>query len=128
MENFGPDIFGRKDNVQSLPVANPAKIKVVGVGGGGGNAVNRMIKAGLTGVDFWAMNTDAQVLEMSSADNKIRLGNKLTAGLGAGGDPSVGEKAAEETREDIVKALDGADMVSLLQAWVAEQVQVLLRL
>ena len=111
MENFGPDIFGRKDNVQSLPVANPAKIKVVGVGGGGGNAVNRMIKAGLTGVDFWAMNTDAQVLEMSSADNKIRLGNKLTAGLGAGGDPSVGEKAAEETREDIVKALDGADMV-----------------
>ncbi len=111
MENFGPDIFGRKDNVQSLPVANPAKIKVVGVGGGGGNAVNRMIKAGLTGVDFWAMNTDAQVLEMSSADNKIRLGNKLTAGLGAGGDPSVGEKAAEETREEIVKALDGADMV-----------------
>lgn len=111
MENFGPDIFGRKDSAQPSPVANPAKIKVVGVGGGGGNAVNRMIKAGLTGVDFWVMNTDAQVLEMSSADNKIRLGNKLTAGLGAGGDPSVGEKAAEETREDIVKALDGADMV-----------------
>ena len=120
MENFGPDIFGRKDkepvtssaaSFASTPVANPANIKVVGVGGGGGNAVNRMIKAGLGGVDFWAMNTDAQVLEMSTAENKIRLGNKLTSGLGAGGDPSIGEKAAEETRDHIVQALDGADMV-----------------
>lgn len=117
MENFGPDIFGRKDNKEqssapaSMPVANPANIKVVGVGGGGGNAVNRMIKAGLSGVDFWALNTDAQVLEMSTAENKIRLGNKLTSGLGAGGEPSIGEKAAEETRDHIVQALDGADMV-----------------
>ena len=71
----------------------------------------RMIKAGLGGVNFWAMNTDNQVLEMSAADNKIRLGGKLTNGLGAGGDPSVGEKAAEETRDQIVQALDGADMV-----------------
>lgn len=114
MENFGPDIFGRKEKestAASAPVANPAKIKVVGVGGGGGNAVNRMIKAGLSGVDFWAMNTDAQVLEMSTAENKIRLGNKLTSGLGAGGDPGIGEKAAEETRDHLVQALDGSDMV-----------------
>lgn len=112
MENFGPDIFGRKETeLTSRNVANPANIKVIGVGGGGGNAVNRMIKAGLSGVDFWAMNTDAQVLEMSAAENKIRLGNKLTNGLGAGGDPSIGEKAAEETRDHIVQAVDGADMV-----------------
>ncbi len=113
MENFGADIFGRKETAELTPknVINPADIKVIGVGGGGGNAVNRMIKAGLSGVDFWAMNTDAQVLEMSTAENKIRLGNKLTSGLGAGGDPAIGEKAAEETRDHIVQALDGADMV-----------------
>ncbi len=114
MENFGPDIFGRRDKEQDMDtpsVSSVADIKVIGAGGGGGNAVNRMIKAGLTGVDFWAMNTDAQVLKMSLADNKIQLGGKLTEGLGAGGDPSVGEKAAEETRDQIVQALDGADMV-----------------
>ena len=114
MENFGPDIFGRRDKEQDTEtpqVSNVADIKVIGAGGGGGNAVNRMIKAGLTGVDFWAMNTDAQVLKMSLAENKIQLGGKLTEGLGAGGDPSVGEKAAEETRDQIVQALDGADMV-----------------
>lgn len=88
-----------------------ANIKVVGVGGGGGNAVNRMIAAGLGGVDFWAMNTDAQVLQMAAAPNRIQLGNKLTNGLGAGGDPSKGEKAAEESRDEIMLALDGADMV-----------------
>ncbi len=119
MENY--DIFGRKEPVQmgasadnkvEMPSGvNPAEIKVIGVGGGGGNAVNRMIKAGLCGVDFWAMNTDAQVLGMSSAKNRIQLGSKLTQGLGAGGDPSIGEKAAEETRENIMQALDGADMV-----------------
>ncbi len=119
MENY--DIFGRKEPVQTSSIAdtntempsgvNPAEIKVIGVGGGGGNAVNRMIKAGLSGVDFWAMNTDAQVLGMSSAKNRIQLGSKLTQGLGAGGDPSIGEKAAEETRENIMQALDGADMV-----------------
>lgn len=114
MENFGPDIFGRRDKEQDTntpQVSSVADIKVIGAGGGGGNAVNRMIKAGLTGVDFWAMNTDAQVLKMSLADNKIQLGGKLTEGLGAGGDPSVGEKAAEETRDQIVQALDGANMV-----------------
>jgi cell division protein FtsZ len=92
-------------------IRNHANIKVVGVGGGGGNAVNRMIAAGLNGVDFWALNTDAQVLEMSGAQNRIQIGNKLTNGLGAGGDPSKGEKAAEESRDEIMVALDGADMV-----------------
>ena len=116
MENFSNELFGAKSsertgsvNFSNLP--SPARIKVVGVGGGGGNAINRMIKAGLAGVDFWAMNTDAQVLEMSAAKNRIQLGNKLTAGLGAGGDPSVGEKAAEETRENIQQALADSDMV-----------------
>ena len=114
MENFGTDIFGKPYSDTSSDVnksLNPANIKVIGVGGGGGNAVNRMIQSGLAGVDFWAMNTDVQVLEMSSAPNKIRLGTKLTNGLGAGGDPSKGEKAAEETKDEIMKALDGADMV-----------------
>jgi len=94
-----------------LEAVSQANIKVVGVGGGGGNAVNRMIAAGLTGVDFWAVNTDNQVLHMSSANNRIQIGEKLTNGLGAGGDPTKGEKAAEETRDEIMMALDGADMV-----------------
>ena len=88
-----------------------AKIKVIGVGGGGTNAVNRMIEAGLSGVDFWAMNTDVQVLATSSADNTLQLGVRLTQGLGAGGDPERGKESAEESRSDIQKALDGADMV-----------------
>lgn len=107
--NFGPTSFNENQNSSSF--TNHANIKVVGSGGGGGNAVNRMIAAGLTGVDFWAMNTDSQVLAMSSAANRIQLGTKLTNGLGAGGDPAKGEKAAEESREDIMMALDGADMV-----------------
>ena len=92
-------------------VINHANIKVVGTGGGGGNAVNRMIEAGLSGVDFWTMNTDSQAIQFSGAPNRIQLGSRLTNGLGAGGDPSKGEKAAEESRDDIVVALDGADMV-----------------
>ncbi len=88
-----------------------ANIKVIGVGGGGGNAVNRMIASGLSGVDFWAINTDSQVLNMSSATNRIQIGDKLTNGLGAGGNPEKGEKAAQESRDDIMVALDGADMV-----------------
>ena len=110
MEKFRLDSFGRKSN-EFDRYQNQANIKVVGVGGGGGNAVNRMIASGLSGVEFWAMNTDAQVLEMSAAPKKIQLGAKLTAGLGAGGDPTVGEKAAEESREDLLVALDGSDMV-----------------
>jgi len=88
-----------------------ASIKVVGVGGAGGSAVNRMKDAGLTGVQFIAMNTDAQALHNSKADVKIHLGASTTGGLGAGADPSVGETAANESRDEIREALQGADMV-----------------
>lgn len=110
MDKFKLDNYDRQPAEYQRYSSN-ANIKVVGVGGGGGNAVNRMIASGLSGVEFWAMNTDAQVLEMSSAPRKVQLGTKLTNGLGAGGNPSVGEKAAEESREDITVALDSADMV-----------------
>ena len=88
-----------------------AQIKVVGVGGGGSNAVNRMIAEGLRGVDFVAVNTDAQALLMSDAPQRVRIGDKLTRGLGAGGDPEIGEKAAEESSEDLRDILSGSDMV-----------------
>lgn len=88
-----------------------ARIKVVGVGGAGGAALNRMIEAGVDGVEFIAINTDAQALHHSKASVKIHIGKDTTRGLGAGADPSVGEKAAKESEEDIKKALEGADMV-----------------
>ena len=88
-----------------------ADIKVVGVGGGGTNAVNRMIAEGLTGVTFHAVNTDGQALMHSRAPNKIRIGEKLTRGLGAGGDPAIGEKAAEESAKNLYDQLAGSDMV-----------------
>lgn len=88
-----------------------AVIKVVGIGGGGTNAVNRMIEARIHGVEFIAMNTDSQALLMSDADYKVHLGGNLTRGLGAGADPEIGIQAAEESREDIKEALKGADMV-----------------
>lgn len=88
-----------------------AKIKVIGVGGGGNNAVNRMIEANISGVEFIAVNTELQVLNQSNAPTKIQIGEKLTRGLGAGAKPIVGEQAAEESREDLSKALSGADMV-----------------
>jgi cell division protein FtsZ len=88
-----------------------AVIKVVGVGGGGTNAVNRMVDAGLTGVEFIAVNTDAQALLMCDADVKIHIGAKVTRGLGAGADPVVGHDAAVETRDELKEALKGADMV-----------------
>ncbi|MBQ9313813.1 MAG: cell division protein FtsZ [Clostridia bacterium] len=88
-----------------------AKIKVIGVGGAGNNAVNRMIDVGVTGVEFIAINTDRQALMLSKAPTKIQIGEKITRCLGAGGDPTVGEKAAEETREEISNALKGSDMV-----------------
>jgi cell division protein FtsZ len=88
-----------------------AKIRVVGVGGGGSNAVDRMIESGLMGVEYLAVNTDSQVLDLSAADCKLQVGTELTRGLGTGGNPELGRKAAEESRQDIMIALDGADMV-----------------
>jgi cell division protein FtsZ len=88
-----------------------ATIKVVGVGGGGSNAVNRMIAEGLTGVEFITVNTDAQALQLNQATRRIQIGGKLTKGLGAGGRAEIGERAAEESREDLVTAVAGADMV-----------------
>lgn len=88
-----------------------AQIRVIGIGGGGTNAVNRMIAAGLSGVDFIAVNTDAQALLLSQAATRIRIGDKLTKGLGAGGKPEVGQKAAEESQEELFHAVEGADMV-----------------
>lgn len=88
-----------------------AQIKVIGVGGGGSNAVNRMIEHGVQGVEFIAVNTDAQALKLSKAETKLQIGSKLTRGLGAGANPEVGKKAAEESKEQIEEALNGADMV-----------------
>src|SRR4051812_32132584 len=88
-----------------------AKIKVIGVGGGGGNAVNTMIELGLTGVDFMVANTDCQALKNHRATLKIPIGNKLTKGLGAGANPDIGRKAAEEDRQAIAEYIEGADMV-----------------
>jgi cell division protein FtsZ len=92
-------------------VENFARIKVLGVGGGGSNAVNRMIAEGLQGVEFVAVNTDAQALMLSHAENRVRIGDKLTKGLGSGGDPVIGAKAAEESGDDLYEVVDGADMV-----------------
>ena len=91
--------------------ATPTIIKVVGVGGGGGNAVNRMIANGLKKVSFVALNTDVQALQRSNAQTRIAIGKELTGGLGAGGQPEVGEKAAQESKEEIKKELENADMV-----------------
>jgi cell division protein FtsZ len=88
-----------------------ARIKVVGVGGGGCNAVNRMIEEGIQGVEFISINTDAQALMLSAAPTKVRIGTKLARGLGAGGDPEIGRKSAEESAEDLYNVLKGADMV-----------------
>lgn len=88
-----------------------ATIKVVGIGGGGTNAVNRMIECGVSGVNFLAMNTDLQVLGTTAAEEKLQLGESLTKGLGAGGDPEVGRNAAEESKQEIKKTLEGSDMV-----------------
>ena len=88
-----------------------AVIKVVGVGGGGTNAVNRMVDAGLAGVEFIGVNTDAQALLMSDADVKIHIGDQVTRGLGAGADPQVGHAAAYESRDELKEVLKGADMV-----------------
>jgi cell division protein FtsZ len=97
--------------VKPADIQTFATIKVAGVGGAGGAAINRMADAGLHGVQFIAINTDAQALHNSAADVKIHIGRETTRGLGAGADPAVGQKAAEETKEEIKKAIDGADLL-----------------
>src|SRR6266513_3209297 len=88
-----------------------ARIKVIGVGGGGGNAVNRMIQAGIKGIEFLVANTDVQAMRTSLASNKIQLGAKLTKGLGAGANPEIGKQAALEDTDRILESLGGADMI-----------------
>ena len=106
--------FGNNPNLDQskgiLPSQN-AKIEVIGVGGGGSNAVNRMIDSDLEGVSFRVLNTDAQALLQSSAERRVQLGQNLTRGLGAGGNPSIGQKAAEESKDELQQALEGADLV-----------------
>src|SRR5918992_263641 len=97
--------------IDDEPPATGARIKVIGVGGGGGNAVNRMIEAGIEGIEFLVANTDLQALKRSRAPIKIQLGGKLTKGLGAGANPDIGRNAALEDTEKIIEALEGADMV-----------------
>ena len=98
--------------MQNVPqIESFARIKVVGIGGGGSNAVNRMIEEGLAGIEFVAINTDAQALLLSNSPTRVRIGDKLTRGLGAGGDPEIGRKAAEESAEDLYEVLKGSDMV-----------------
>src|SRR5512145_1558389 len=91
--------------------AQRARMKVVGIGGGGGNAVNRMIEERLQGVEFISVNTDAQALSASKSDLKLQIGKKLTKGLGAGARPEIGRQAIEENREEVGRALSGADLV-----------------
>jgi len=102
-----PDESG---NDMVLP-SNLARIKVIGVGGGGCNAVNRMIASDVAGIEFWVINTDAQALGNANTQNQLQVGQKLTRGLGAGGNPAIGQKAAEESRDELATALEGSDLV-----------------
>ena len=97
--------------IDDIVPSRVANIKVIGVGGGGGNAVNRAIASGVTGVEFWSLNTDAQALTESRAPRRLQIGQKLTRGLGAGGNPAIGHKAASESRDKITLMLEQADMV-----------------
>jgi cell division protein FtsZ len=97
--------------MEKKPIHQYANIKVIGVGGGGGNAVNRMIASALQGVEFWVVNTDLQALNISLAEHRLQIGEKLTKGLGGGAQPAVGAQAAKESKDDIEAALEGADMV-----------------
>lgn len=110
-KNLKSDYTSRSDSFGTSKFTPAAKIKVIGVGGGGGNAVKRMIEIGLEGVEFWAMNTDLQVLKQIHADGIIQLGPNVTRGLGAGMSSEVGRQAAEESMAEIEAALAGADMV-----------------
>lgn len=124
-ENSNPfnnvGLYGGQNREKTPPQEEPrsreivpssiARIKVIGVGGGGCNAVNRMIASELSGVEFWGINTDAQALTQANAPKRLQIGQKLTRGLGAGGNPAIGQKAAEESRDEIAAALDGSDLV-----------------
>ncbi|ELR98955.1 cell division protein FtsZ [Gloeocapsa sp. PCC 73106] len=100
-----------RNGITQIVPSNVAQIKVIGVGGGGCNAVNRMIERDVSGVEFWAINTDAQALAHAAATYRLQVGKKITRGLGAGGNPAIGQKAAEESREEIAGALENTDMV-----------------
>ncbi len=110
-ERHGSGVPSREKKADGLLGHGAANIKVIGVGGGGGNAVNRMIASNLVGVEFWSINTDSQALAQSSATKQLQVGQKLTRGLGAGGNPAIGQKAAEESRDEVAAALAGADLV-----------------
>jgi cell division protein FtsZ len=113
--------FGSNNDSKKVSLEDPrigdivpgrvANIKVIGVGGGGSNAVNRMIDSDVGGVEFWSINTDAQALTLAGAPSRLQIGQKLTRGLGAGGNPAIGQKAAEESRDELAAALEGADLV-----------------
>ncbi len=106
--------FQKEENMQRKLVPDTehfARIKVLGIGGGGSNAVNRMIDEGLQGVEFIAVNTDSQALMLSKAPSRVQIGAKLTKGLGSGGDPAIGAKAAEESSDDLYEVINGSDMV-----------------
>lgn len=105
--------FPPKEEVRRNKIvpSNIANIKVMGVGGGGCNAVNRMIESQISGIEFWSINTDAQALEKAAAEQKLQIGHKITRGLGAGGNPAIGQKAAEESRDEIAHALENTDLV-----------------
>lgn len=109
--NDGKKITAESNRIGEIVPGRVANIKVIGVGGGGGNAVNRMIESDVSGVEFWSINTDAQALTLAGAPSRLQIGQKLTRGLGAGGNPAIGQKAAEESRDEIATALEGADLV-----------------
>jgi cell division protein FtsZ len=112
-DSFGEDLTESLGAISSQSNYNQAKIKVIGVGGGGSNAVNRMIESSMHGVEFWIVNTDVQAMKMSPVfpENRLQIGLELTRGLGAGGNPETGMNAAKESKESIEEAVYGADMV-----------------
>lgn len=112
---------------EPMELTNDAVIKVIGVGGGGGNAVEHMVRERIEGVEFFAVNTDAQALRKTAVGQTIQIGNGITKGLGAGANPEVGRNSAEEDREALRQALEGADMVLSPQVWAAVPVPVLRR-
>ncbi len=109
--NHNAQIPKEESRSNKIVPSNVAKIKVMGVGGGGCNAVNRMIDSQITGIEFWAINTDAQALDHAQAPQKLQIGQKITRGLGAGGNPAIGQKAAEESRDELAHALENTDLV-----------------